>query len=136
MHKLTTTVQKQYFPELKPKVVNYRDYRKLRNDEFRAELDNEILKRDISNMEYQHFLNIFIKVLKMDAPMKQKYLRPNQGRFKTKNLHKVIMKRSRLTDKFLSHRTEMPRKEYNKQRNFCVKPLEKKQKNKILEILM
>ena len=58
-------------------------------------------------MEYQHFLNIFIKVLKKDAPMKQKYLRPNQGRFKMKNLHKVIMKRSRLTDTFLSHRTDI-----------------------------
>ena len=39
--------------------------------------------------------------------MKQKYLRPNQGRFKMKNLHKVIMKRSRLTDTFLSHRTDI-----------------------------
>ena len=35
-HKLTTTVLKQYFPKLKPKVINYRDYRRFRNDEFRA----------------------------------------------------------------------------------------------------
>ena len=41
-HKLTTTVLKHYFPKLKPKVVNYRDYWKFRNDEFRAELDNEM----------------------------------------------------------------------------------------------
>ena len=50
-HKLTTTVLKQYFPKLKLKVVNYRDYLKFGNDEFRAELDNEILKHDINNME-------------------------------------------------------------------------------------
>ena len=37
-HKLTTTVLKH--PKIKPKVVNYRDYRKFRNDEFRAQLDN------------------------------------------------------------------------------------------------
>ena len=51
-HKLTTTVLKQYFPKPKPKIVNYRDYRNFRNDEFRAELDNEILKHDINNIEY------------------------------------------------------------------------------------
>ena len=71
-------------------------------------------------MEYQHFLNIFIEVLNKHAPMKQKYLRANQGRFLAKNLHKAIMKRSRLRNKFLSDRTEMSQKEYTKQRKFCV----------------
>ena len=127
-HKLTTTVLKQYFPKLKPKVVNYRDYRKFHNEEFRALLDNEILKHDINNMEYQHFLNIFIEVLNKHAPMKQKYLRANQGRFMTKNLHKAIMKRSRLRNKFLSDRTEISRKEYKKQRNFCVNLLKRAKK--------
>ena len=106
-HKLTTTVLKQYFPKLKPKVVNYREYRKFHKEEFRALLDNEILKHDINNMEYQNFLNIFIGVLNNHAPMKQKYLKANQGRFMTKNLHKAIMKRSRLRNEFLSDRTEI-----------------------------
>ena len=75
-HKLTIAVLKQYFPKLKPKVVNYRDYRHLRN-EFRAELDNEMLKHDLINMEYQHFLNIFIEILNKHAPMKQKCRRAN-----------------------------------------------------------
>ena len=127
-HKLTTTVLKQYFPKLKPKVVNYRDYRKFHNEEFRALLDNEILKHDINNMEYQHFLNIFIEVLNKHAPMKQKYLTANHGRFMTKNVHKTIMKRSRLRKKFLRDRAEMSQKEYKKQRNFLRKPLEKSQK--------
>ena len=50
-HKLATTVLKQYIPEPKLKIVNYRDYRNFHNDEFRAELDNEILKHDIKNIE-------------------------------------------------------------------------------------
>ena len=33
--------------------------------------------------------------------MKQKYLRAHQGRFITKDLHKAIMKRSRLRNSFL-----------------------------------
>ena len=82
-------------------------------------------------MQDQHFLNTFIEVLNKHAPMKQKYLRANQGIFMTKNLHKAIMKRSR--NKFLSERTEMSRKEYKKQRNFCVNLLKRAKKN-ILQI--
>ena len=79
-------------------------------------------------MEYQHFLNIFIEVINKHAPIKEKYLRSNQGRFITKNLHKAIMKRSRLRNKFLSDRTKMSRKEYKKQRNFCVNLLKRAKK--------
>ena len=119
-HKLTITVLKQYFPKLKPKVVNYRDYRNFRNNEFRAELDNEMLKRDLGNMEYQHFLNIFIEILNKHAPMKQKYLRANQGRFMTKDLHKAIMKRSRLRNKVLRYGTDISKEEYKNRINLCV----------------
>ena len=76
-HKLTITVLKQYFPKLKPKLVNYSDYRNFRNNEFRAELDNEMLKHDLGNMEYHNFLNIFIEILNKHVPMKQKYLKAN-----------------------------------------------------------
>ena len=40
-------------------------------------------------MEYQHFLNLFTEVLSKDTPLKAKYLRVNQGTFKTKGLHKA-----------------------------------------------
>ena len=126
-HKLTT-VLKQYFPKPKPKTVNSRDYRNFQNDEFRAELDNEILKRDINNIECQHFLNIFIEILNKHAPMKIKYLKANHGKFMTKGLHKAIMKRSRRRNKFLRDRTETSRKEYIKQRNFYVNLSKKSQK--------
>ena len=95
--------------------MNYRDYRKLRNDEFRVELDNKILKHNINNMEYQYFLNIFIEILNKHARMKQKYLRANSRRFMTKDLPKTIMKLSRRRIKFLSDRTGIPRKECKKQ---------------------
>ena len=42
--------------------------------------------------------------------MKVKYVRANQGKFKTKGLHKAIKKRSRLQDKFLRDRTDTSRK--------------------------
>ena len=114
-HKLTNSVLKQYFPNPKPKIVNYRDYRNFRNDEFRVEFDNEILKHDINNIESQHFLNIFIEILHKHSPMKIKYLRANQGKFVTKDLHKATMKRSKLRNKFLRDRRETSEKEYKKQ---------------------
>ena len=47
----------------------------------------------------------------------------------TKNLRKAIMKPSRVSrKKFLSDRTEMSRKEYKKQRNFCVNILKRAKK--------
>ena len=109
-HKLITTVLKKYFPKTKPKIVYYRDYRNFRNDEFRAELDKEILKHDITNIEYQYFLNIFIEILKEHASMKIKYLRVNQGKFMTKGLPKAIMKRSRLRNKSLRVGEKRPEK--------------------------
>ena len=77
-------------------------------------------KHDLGNMEYQHFLNIFIDILNKHAPMKQKYLIANQGRFMTEDLYKVIMKRCRLENKFLRNRTDISREEYTKQRNLVL----------------
>ena len=61
--------------------------------------------------------------------MKQKYLRANQGRFMTKDLHKAIMKRSRLRNRFLRDRTDIFREEYKKQINLCVNLLKKAKKD-------
>ena len=61
--------------------------------------------------------------------MKQKYHRANQVGFITKDLHKAIMKRSRLRNKFLRDRTDILKEEHKKQRNFCVSVLKKAKKN-------
>ena len=54
-HKLIVTVLKHYPPPtptpLKKKVI-FRDYQNFQNNNFRAELDNEIFKCDLNNMEY------------------------------------------------------------------------------------
>ena len=63
-------------------------------------------------MEYQHFLNMFIEVLNKHGPIKRKYLRANQRGFTTKDLHKAIMKHSRLCNKFSRDRTDISREEY------------------------
>ena len=109
-------------------MLNYRDYQIFWNNEFRAELDNEMLKHDLGNMEYQHFLNTFIEILNKHGPMKQKYLRANQGRFMKKDLPKAIVKPFRLRNKFLCDRTDISREEYKKQKNLCTSLLKKAKK--------
>ena len=61
--------------------------------------------------------------------MKIAYLIANRGKFMTIGLHKTIMKRSRLRNKFLRDRTETSRKEYKMQRNFCFNLLKKAKKD-------
>ena len=50
-HKLIVTVLKHYPPPKKNKVI-FRDYQNFQNNNFKAELDNEIFKCDLNNMEY------------------------------------------------------------------------------------
>ena len=67
--------------------------------------------------------------------MKIKYLRANQRTFMKKDLHKAIMKRSRLLNKFLRDRRDVP-KRIQKAKKFLRNTLEKSQKKTILQILM
>ena len=41
------------------------------------------------------------------VPLKKKYIRANKSAFMSKEFHKVIMKRSRLGNIFLKHKTEI-----------------------------
>ena len=51
--------------------------KKFRNTIFRAELENELLKDDIYNIKYKHFLNVFLEISKKYAIIKKKYVRTN-----------------------------------------------------------
>ena len=128
-HKLATTVLKIHFPKKNPNIVVHRDFKKFRNDLFRLELDNELIKHDINNIEYDHFINIFTETLSKHAPSKKKYVRANQSGFMTKDLNKAIMKRSKLRNTFLKEKSDSARKAYASQRNICVNLLRKTKKN-------
>ena len=57
------------------------------------------------------------------APIKRKYIRANEAPFMTKDLHKAIMKRSKLRNKFLKSKSLSDRKNYTSQTNLCKKLL-------------
>ena len=70
-HKMTVSILKSHFPKQKSNIVSYRSYKRFRNNSFRIELDNELLKYGLGNIEYQHFLNIFLDILNKHAPIKK-----------------------------------------------------------------
>ena len=127
-HELTFTALKQHFPKHKPKVVIHRQYKNLRNDYFRMELENALLKYDFNNIDYDNFIKTFVTVLDKHAPIKKKYLRANHANFVTKQLRKAIMKRSKLRNDFLKDRNDASQSAYRKQRNLCVTLLRKAKK--------
>ena len=97
-HKMIITSLKAFFKKLPPKKIIYRNYKKFDKDDLLYELDQEMIKRKfyLSKKPYENFTEIFKKVTDKHAPLKQKFIRGNNGPFMTKDLRKVIMNRSGL----------------------------------------
>ena len=121
-HKMTVTFLKTTFEKLKPNIIHCRDYRKFSNDKFRENfiscLSTENITVDCNGMET--FLQICIKTLDELAQQKKKYSRGNNMPFINKTIKKAFMKRSRLRNIYLKNLLDNNKREYNKQRNYCV----------------
>ena len=62
--------------------------------------------------------------------MKRKYIRANKAPFMTKELHKAIMKRLKLRNKFLKNKNKINRDNYKVQRSYWKKLLQTTKKVK------
>ena len=62
--------------------------------------------------------------------MKRKYIRANKAPFMTKELHKAIMKRLKLRNKFLKNKNQINRDNYKVQRSYWKKLLQTTKKVK------
>ena len=113
-HLLTVTELKMNFQKQKPKIIAYRDDKKF---------DNDIEKCSFNTADLKTFKETVFCIFNKHAPMKRKYVRANEAPFMTKELHKAIMKRSRLRNKFLKNKNEINRNNYKVQRNFSKKTL-------------
>ena len=127
-HKLTFTVLKHYFQKQKPKVIKYRNYKKIDNKQFRNDLLNELLSKNVQIKHLDSFESTAQYVFDRHAPLKEKQVRCNQATFVNKDLRKAIMTRSRLLNRFRHDRTIPSHVAYKKQRNICVKLLRKTKK--------
>ena len=118
-HLLTITEFKTSFHKQEPKIIKYRDYKNFDNNKFRS----EILRCNFDYTDLRTFKETVANIFNKYAPIKKKYVRTNEAPFRTKELHKAIMKRSRLRNKFLKDRTENNQNTFKLQRNFCKKLL-------------
>ena len=108
-----TTIKKQT-----PMIVTYRDYKRFDNKKFRESLI--IYFSTGKSISYYAFENLVLHTLDKMAPIKQKHIRGNQFSFMNKDIHKVIMNKTRLRNRFLRQSTPMNSLAYKKQRNYCV----------------
>ena len=98
------------FQKKVPKIIAYRSYKKIDNAEFCDDINNFAFDQsDVSK-----FKGIMFNIFDKHAPIKQKYLRENEAPFMTKELHREIMKRSRLFNNFLRTKSQESRLKYNK----------------------
>ena len=118
-HLLTVTEFKMGFQKLKPKIIAYRDYKNVDNAKFRYDIvtatsnvDNfGVYKSTIFDILNSH-VPIKKKYIRANrhVPIKKKYIRANGAPFMSKELHKAIMKRSRLRNISLKYRTDTNKK--------------------------
>ena len=93
---------------------------------FSNELENELKKIGSLTLNYDIFKNVCMDAINKHAPLKRKYIRANHAEYMDKELRQAIMKRSKLRNYYLKHRSEKNRLAYKKQRNFFVTLLRKK----------
>ena len=120
---MVVTELKMGFQKLKPHTVAYRD-KHFDNEKFRSDIENCASEKNLKCLKETVFC-IFNK----HAPIKRKYVRANEAPFMTKELHKAVMKRSKLRNKFLKTKSITDRKIYNVQRNYCKKLLRSTKKS-------
>ena len=89
-HRMILAVTKMTFQNLKPRVINYKDYKHFNNERFRddelSEISNSHLEFD--NNSFDKFFNVCRTTLDQHAPWKQKYARGNHMLFMNKTLSK------------------------------------------------
>ena len=124
-HKMVITVLKNTFPKAKPKVVQYRDYKKFDVHNFRKDLKSGLQSKLVEN--YSTFEEIFLEILGNHAPLKKKILRANDKPHMTKTLRKAIMRRSALQNRFYRDGLQETEKAFKKQRNYTKRLLNKEQ---------
>ena len=126
---MNLTVLKMHFKKQEPNVIWYRNFKTFDSLKFKEDLNRELSKHDMNNMDYETFQEIMLSLLDLYAPLKQKYIRANQAGFVNKELRKAIMKRTHLHHKFLKQKTKESKKVYNKQQSICVSILKKSKKS-------
>ena len=122
---------KVFYKKQKTNIVTYRNYKHFSNETFMLDAKNSIIQMtsEKNDLEFDRLKTALDEAIQRHARIKKRYVRANQASFINKKINKEIMKRSRLRNKFLNTKSDIDRKAYNKQRNFCVSLIRSEKKN-------
>ena len=96
---------------------------------YSKELNNELLKVDLSNPELSNFIETPRSLIDNHAPKIQKLIRVNNAYFMTKNLRRTVILKMKFRNKILKEKTEESKSLHKKHRNLCVSLLRKTKRN-------
>ena len=65
---------KNFYKKQRPKIIDYRNYKNLENDNFRQDFKKALLKFDITNAPLSKFNDIVLCTLDKHAPKIMKYI--------------------------------------------------------------
>ena len=135
-HNLISTFFKSHFIRLRPRVITYRNYKKVDENVFLNDLQKIEIKLDEQNSESSYSLssNKFLEVLKKHAPLKKKVLKGNHSPFVSKEFQKAIYTRSKMKSKLNQNPSRENVLAYKKHRNICVSLRRKSLKNHLKSI--
>ena len=135
-HNLISTFFKSHFIRLRPRVITYRNYKKVDENVFLNDLQKLEIKLDEQNSESSYSLssNKFLEVLKEHAPLKKKVLKGNHSPFVSKEFQKAIYTRSKMKSKLNQNPSRENVLAYKKHRNICVSLRRKSLKNHLKSI--
>ena len=135
-HNLISTFFKSHFIRLRPRVITYRNYKKVDENVFLNDLQKLEIKLDEQNSESSYSLssNKFLEVLKKHAPLKKKVLKGNHSPFVSKEFQKAIYTRSKMKSKLNQNPSRENVLAYKKHRNICLSLRRKSLKNHLKSI--
>ena len=87
-----------------------------------------------SQISFWTFKSTVDNILLKHAPVKKMYVLANQASFMNSNIHKEVMKRTHLRNKFIDSKTDAKRIAHNRQRNYGVTLIPKEKRSINLNI--
>ena len=135
---MISTIHKLHFTRENPKTKYFRDYHQFHIDYFILKLSRQLssffssMKETVDYkklIDFSRFRIVFLNLVNIQAPLKNKIFRGSNSPFMTKTLRKRIMIRSRLETRFHKSRSDENWLLYKTQRNLCTKLLRKTKKD-------
>ena len=118
-HKMTVTMLNCVIPKKEPRMIKYRDFRKLDNEKFEKDLKQGLT--ELTGNNFDEFDNMIHGILNKHIPIKRKLVRNNSSPFMNKTLRKEIMMRSRKRNLYYKDPTAENWNSFRIQRNKCTR---------------